>query len=156
MLGRNSARSKTGPANTDTPHAANSTIRIRSNLVPAPNAAATWYGIICQPCAASKTSKGTTISEAITPERCSATTGAITIAAALLQNDTLDVDVEYEAGWISQFPVTTVEATATELIFTLGARHTACLAEDQCKRPPQGLAAFHPQAIQFKPLANLP
>lgn len=81
--------------------------------------------------------------------------GILTKAAALLQNDTLDVDVEYEAGWISQFPVSAVEATDTELIFTLSARHTACLAEDQCKRPPQGLAAFNPQAIQFKPLAKI-
>lgn len=81
--------------------------------------------------------------------------GILAKAAALLQSETLEVDVEYEAGWISQFPVNTVEATPTELVFTLGTRHTACLAEDQCKRPPQGLAAFNPQAIQFKPLAKL-
>lgn len=81
--------------------------------------------------------------------------GILSKAAKLLQSDTLDVDVEYEAGWISQFPVSAVEATDMELIFTLSARHTACLAEDQCKRPPQGLAAFNPQAIQFKPLAKI-
>lgn len=75
-------------------------------------------------------------------------------AAPLLQGDDLDVDVEHEAGWISQFPVDTAEATATELIFQLAARHTACLAEDQCVRPPQGLAAFNAQAIHFKPLAK--
>ena len=80
--------------------------------------------------------------------------GILSKAAPLLQSDDLEVDVEHEAGWISQFPVTAVEATATELIFQLEARHTACLAEDQCMRPPKGLAAFNAQAIQFNPLAN--
>jgi hypothetical protein len=80
--------------------------------------------------------------------------GILTKAAPILQSQSLDVDVEYEAGWISQFPVNEAEITSSELSFRLGARHTACLAEDQCKRPPQGLAAFNPQAIQFKPLAR--
>lgn len=82
--------------------------------------------------------------------------GILTKAAGLLQSETLEVDVEYEAGWISQFPLTEAETTATELLVQLGARHTACLAEDQCKRPPQGLAAFNPQAIQFKPFSQIP
>lgn len=82
--------------------------------------------------------------------------GILTKAAGLLQSETLDVDVEYEAGWISQFPVGKAAVTPTELIFQLGTRHTACLAEDQCKRPPQGLAAFDPQAIHFKPRAKTP
>jgi Family of unknown function (DUF6428) len=77
--------------------------------------------------------------------------GILSKAAPILCSDELEVDIEHEAGWISQFPVESVEAVGAELVFKLVARHTACLAEDQCVRPPQGLAAFNPQAIHFQP-----
>ena len=69
-----------------------------------------------------------------------------------MQNEELEVDLEYEVKWISQFPIVSGTAKGGELILRLGERHTACLAEDQCKRPPSGLAAFNAQSIQFKPL----
>jgi hypothetical protein len=76
--------------------------------------------------------------------------GILTKAASILQSDTLEVDVEYEAKWISLFPVVSGAPDGHELILRLGERHTACLAEDQCKPKPGGLAAFNAQAIQFK------
>lgn len=77
--------------------------------------------------------------------------GILTKAAAILGPDDLEVDVEHEAGWISQFPLASCEAAGSDLVLKLSARHTACLAEDQCMRPPSGLAAFNPQAIAFQP-----
>lgn len=75
-------------------------------------------------------------------------------ATAVLQTDDLDVDIEHEAGWISQFPLKCVEVRDGELVFQLTERHTACLAEDKCKPPTPGLSAFNAQAIHFRPLAK--
>lgn len=62
--------------------------------------------------------------------------------------DDLEVDVEYEVGFISQFPVEAIEVTGEELVFQLGVRHTACLAEDKCL-PPAKPAAFDPMKFDF-------
>lgn len=62
--------------------------------------------------------------------------------------DELDVDVEHEVGFISQFPLESVEAKADELVFRLGVRHTACLAEDKCLPPPKR-AEFDPMKFDF-------
>lgn len=70
----------------------------------------------------------------------------------LLTND-LDVDVEHEVGFISQFPVESVEATTEEFIFRLGVRHTACLAEDKCLPPPKP-ASFDPMKFDFSGQAS--
>ena len=75
-------------------------------------------------------------------------------ATAVLQTDDLEVDIEHEAGWISQFPLESVEARNGELVLQLTERHTACLAEDKCKTPAPGLSAFNAQAIHFQPLAK--
>lgn len=75
-------------------------------------------------------------------------------AGPVLQSEDLAVDVEYEAGWISQFPLESIEARSGELVFRLTERHTACLAEDKCKTPAPGLSAFKPQAIHFRPLVK--
>jgi hypothetical protein len=56
-------------------------------------------------------------------------------AASFLESDNLDVDVEHEAPFVSQFPISSVEATGDALIVQLGTRHTACLAEDKCLPP---------------------
>lgn len=56
-------------------------------------------------------------------------------AAPLLQTDDLEVDVEYEAPFIAQFPLTKIEAVDSELVVHLGIRRTACLAEDKCLPP---------------------
>lgn len=49
----------------------------------------------------------------------------------VLKADDLDVDVEHEAPFISQFPITAVEPEAGALVLRLGTKHTACLAEDE-------------------------
>ena len=54
------------------------------------------------------------------------------IAGKVLMRDDLPVEVEYEAGTISQYPVAAVEETPAGLLFYLGTKHTACLAPDKC------------------------
>ncbi len=56
-------------------------------------------------------------------------------SASFLESDDLDVDVEYEAPFISQFPITAVAAEDQALVVRLGIKHTACLAEDRCLPP---------------------
>lgn len=80
--------------------------------------------------------------------------GILEMAAPVLLSDDLDVDIEHEAGFISQFPLDAVDTASGELILRLTERHTACLAEDKCNRPPAGLPAFNLQSINFKPLAK--
>lgn len=63
-------------------------------------------------------------------------------AGPVLMSEDLDVDVEYEAGLISQFPLETVQASPEEIVFHLAERHTACLAPEKCApaaRKPAGL-----------------
>ena len=76
----------------------------------------------------------------------------LSVAAPLLPNDAVPVDVEYEAGFISQFPVESVTTAGSELIFQLGVRHTACLAEDKCGIPQPTAPIL--QGINFKPRAG--
>jgi Family of unknown function (DUF6428) len=54
------------------------------------------------------------------------------IAGPLLESDDLPVEVEYEEGTISQYPVAGVEVTPAGLLFHLGMKHTACLAPEKC------------------------
>jgi hypothetical protein len=54
------------------------------------------------------------------------------VAAPLLGSDDLPVEVEYEEGMISQYPIGGVELTPSGLLFCLGSKHTACLAPDKC------------------------
>jgi hypothetical protein len=56
-------------------------------------------------------------------------------ALSLLGTDDLEVDVEHEASFISQFPVEKLEADGDALVVRLGVKHTACLAEDRCLPP---------------------
>ena len=56
-------------------------------------------------------------------------------AKSFLGADDLEVDIEHEAGFISQFPLASIETSQDEIVFHLAARHTACLAEDKCMRP---------------------
>ena len=53
------------------------------------------------------------------------------IARPLLQSEDLPVEVEYEQGMISQYPIGGMEVTPSGLLF-LGAKHTACLAPEKC------------------------
>jgi hypothetical protein len=53
-------------------------------------------------------------------------------AQPLLKSDELPVEIEYEQGVISQFPLESVQATKEGLQFHLAAKHTACLATELC------------------------
>ena len=54
------------------------------------------------------------------------------VAAPLLKSDDLPVEVEYEEGVLSQYPVAGAEVTPAGILFYLGTKHTACLAPDKC------------------------
>lgn len=54
------------------------------------------------------------------------------VAGGVLQSDALPVEVEYEDGKVSQYPVAGVEVTPAGLLFHLGTKHTACLAPEKC------------------------
>jgi hypothetical protein len=58
----------------------------------------------------------------------------------------MEVDVEHEVQFITQFPLDSVERDNAQLLLKLTERHTACLALDKCA-PPQ-----KPPSILFKPL----
>ena len=58
--------------------------------------------------------------------------GILRFAALLLKSDELPVEVEYENGTVSQFPVAAVEVTPAGILFHLGKKHTDCLAPDRC------------------------
>ena len=42
------------------------------------------------------------------------------------------MEVEYEQGVISQYPIGGMEVTPSGLLFYLGTKHTACLAPEKC------------------------
>ena len=54
------------------------------------------------------------------------------LAAPLLESDDLEVEVEYQEEWISQFPVIDALVSDETLTFQLGLKHTDCLAKDLC------------------------
>ena len=72
-----------------------------------------------------------------------------TKAEEVLLTDDLDMDVEHEVGFISQFPIESADVRRDEIILRLGVRHTACLAEDKCK-PRVPTESFDPMKFNFK------
>ncbi len=54
------------------------------------------------------------------------------LAKALLPSDAVPVEVEYEDGVISQFPLVAAEVEDGSLVLHLGLKHTDCLAKDRC------------------------
>ena len=54
------------------------------------------------------------------------------MASPLLGSNDLDVEVEYEASAVSQFPLGDAEITPAGLLLMLGSKHTDCLAKDRC------------------------
>jgi hypothetical protein len=54
------------------------------------------------------------------------------LAAPLMAGDDPPVEVEYEAGVVSQYPVAGAEATPAGVLFHLGTKRTDCLAPDRC------------------------
>lgn len=55
------------------------------------------------------------------------------VARPLVESDDIPVEVEYDNGVLSQYPVGGVEVTPSGLLFYLGTKHTACLAPEKCK-----------------------
>ncbi|MEI9961669.1 MAG: DUF6428 family protein [Limisphaerales bacterium] len=66
-----------------------------------------------------------------------------TKAESILLTDDLEVDVEHELDYITQFPLGSVEVAKGKIILHLTERHTACLAMDKCK-PPVTPSEFSP------------
>ena len=54
------------------------------------------------------------------------------LAGKILPSEELEVEVEFEAPYISQFPVESAEAKGDAVIFHLTTKHTDCLAKEQC------------------------
>jgi hypothetical protein len=55
-------------------------------------------------------------------------------AAPLFPTDTIPLELEYEDGLLSQFPVTGHRLNPAVLLLTLSEKHTTCLAPDICLR----------------------
>lgn len=70
-------------------------------------------------------------------------------AGSVLLSDDLDVDVEHEVGFITQFPLESVEVSPEGVALHLGERHTACLAADKCKPAPAVPPDFNPLKFNF-------
>ena len=71
-------------------------------------------------------------------------------AKSFLASDDLEVDVEHEVGFISQFPLEVVEFSQSEVVLRLGQRRTACLAMEKCKPPfPIQSSGFNPLTANF-------
>lgn len=71
-------------------------------------------------------------------------------SAPFLETENLDVEVEYEAPFISQFPISAVEAEGESLFVRLSVKHTACLAEDRCLPP-----SLVTKSILLNPIAKV-
>jgi hypothetical protein len=56
----------------------------------------------------------------------------LSLAGKVLPSDELEVEVEFESPYISQFPIATAEAAEDAVIFRLVTKHTDCLAKEQC------------------------
>jgi hypothetical protein len=71
-------------------------------------------------------------------------------AGPILQSNDLEMDVEHELGYITQFPLEAVELSSNEIIFRLSERHTACLALDKCMPAPKPLSDLNPLKFNFR------
>jgi hypothetical protein len=72
-------------------------------------------------------------------------------SASFLASDNLEVDVEHEAPFVSQFPIVAVEADGDTLAVRLGIKHTACLAEDKCLPPDLNKLSVLKRLPSFQP-----
>lgn len=72
-------------------------------------------------------------------------------SASFLETEDLEVDVEHEAPFISQFPISSVTVSGDSLMVELGIRRTACLAEDKCLPPALNKTSILTPLPNFKP-----
>lgn len=56
----------------------------------------------------------------------------LNLAGKVLPSDDLHVEIEFEAPYISQFPIESAEASGEAVVFRLATKHTDCLAKEQC------------------------
>lgn len=70
-------------------------------------------------------------------------------AGSFLVSDDFEVDVEHEVGFVSQFPLESVEILPGEIVLHLGERHTACLAPDKCGVPAPAIPS-DPRNFNFR------
>jgi len=63
------------------------------------------------------------------------------LAQPLLGTDDLDVEIEYEDGFLSQFPIVGARGQEGVLVFHLSTKHTDCLAKESCLPTPGGETA---------------
>jgi hypothetical protein len=69
----------------------------------------------------------------------------LNLSANIVKDDGLDVEIEHEAPFISQFPIASVKTNDTSVSFELGIKHTDCLAKDSCAPPKrEGLFKIEP------------
>lgn len=57
------------------------------------------------------------------------------LASAIVPNDDIDVEVEYEATTISQYPIAEYSISEDAVILHLTTKHTDCLAKELCILP---------------------
>ncbi|MDA7537638.1 DUF6428 family protein [Akkermansiaceae bacterium] len=59
----------------------------------------------------------------------------LNLGAKVLTGDFLPVEIEYEQGVISQYPLDGVEVEASQVELYLASKHTDCLAKEKCGIP---------------------
>ena len=75
------------------------------------------------------------------------------LSRSIINSDALEVEIEHEAPFISQFPITKTEARADSLLFHLGLKHTDCLARDKCGVPQPSVSFDFPSLPSLKETA---
>jgi hypothetical protein len=70
-------------------------------------------------------------------------------AASFLQTEDIDVDIEHELDYITQFPLDAAGQSGNELVLRLAERHTDCLAKEKCCPAPSILDLPNPLKFQF-------
>ena len=76
--------------------------------------------------------------------------GILRKGSSLMTSDDLPVEIEYEHGLISQYPVSGVTTEEGTLVFTLTTKHTDCLAKELCT-PRHVVPAMFASAFASKP-----
>ncbi|MGJ8696441.1 MAG: DUF6428 family protein [Verrucomicrobiaceae bacterium] len=61
--------------------------------------------------------------------------GILNLGKKVLAGDFLPVEVEYEEGVISQYPLKEIEVTYEAVVLRLMTKHTDCLAKEKCGIP---------------------
>lgn len=56
----------------------------------------------------------------------------LSLATPVLNGANPPVEIEYEQGVVSQYPLNNLEVTPSGLLFDLATKHTACLAPELC------------------------